>query len=441
MTTSSLVCVADAGAFEAVVPSAVNSGTTFTATFRKAHASGAIVSWGGLCGTYVAMTKDVWNTTGAYGYTTVTAPLRQVWPVIGSTSATSAQVWISIGANYDSYAGQATTSSEAYTLYPGAETVGVATSGTVDNTFALAPNNVAWGSGDSVEQPQGAAQHVWLGNWQLAKYFPSQGVAGGGAGITYSGIWSGNDKFWFLTNNTNTSLYTGHGGTLNLPTFLYFQGASNYGMFLGTAPDRAALQVGCPVAGCGVNVMQSLASMQYSGGNETIQYNNTQGRWQFSSGKNAYTSYIFEDGSFHNTSGLTWGTSSQWFMNVNGSAYVHDLKSLTTITAGSAAVQITNNTGYLQDASVSGSPQVKASLSGTTGTITGTALSASCDSGTASVTGAVVGSPVAVSSTTGVDVGGAFNVRGSVTSAGTVTVYVCGTGTPASLAYNVRVIQ
>jgi hypothetical protein len=80
-------------------------------------------------------------------------------------------------------------------------------------------------------------------------------------------------------------------------------------------------------------------------------------------------------------------------------------------------------------------------LQGTTGTITGTSLSSSCDSGTASVTGAVAGSPVVVSSTTGADVGGAFYLRASVTAAGTVTVYVCGTGTPSSLAYNVSVIQ
>ena len=83
--------------------------------------------------------------------------------------------------------------------------------------------------------------------------------------------------------------------------------------------------------------------------------------------------------------------------------------------------------------------KVELVLSGTTGTITGTSLSATCDSGTATVTNAVVGHPVAVSSTTGADVGGAFNLRASVTSAGTVTVYVCGTGTPASLAYNVTV--
>jgi hypothetical protein len=36
-------------------------------------------------------------------------------------------------------------------------------------------------------------------------------------------------------------------------------------------------------------------------------------------------------------------------------------------------------------------------------------------------------------------VGGAFNLRASVTATNTVTVYVCGTGTPASLAYNVTV--
>lgn len=80
-----------------------------------------------------------------------------------------------------------------------------------------------------------------------------------------------------------------------------------------------------------------------------------------------------------------------------------------------------------------------APLTGTTGTITGTALTAACDSGTASVPGAIVGKPVSVSSTTGADIGGAFNIRGSVTSADTVTIYVCGTGTPASLAYNVTV--
>ena len=90
---------------------------------------------------------------------------------------------------------------------------------------------------------------------------------------------------------------------------------------------------------------------------------------------------------------------------------------------------------------ISGASTSTRALTGTTGTITGTALTATCDSGTVSVAGAQVGQGVYVSSTTGADVGGAFNLRASVTSAGVVTVYVCGTGTPASLAYNVFVHQ
>jgi hypothetical protein len=74
--------------------------------------------------------------------------------------------------------------------------------------------------------------------------------------------------------------------------------------------------------------------------------------------------------------------------------------------------------------------KVELVLSGITGTITGTALSDRCDSGTATVTGAAVGPPVAVSRTTDADVGGAFNLRGSVTAINMVTVYICGTGTP-----------
>ena len=92
-----------------------------------------------------------------------------------------------------------------------------------------------------------------------------------------------------------------------------------------------------------------------------------------------------------------------------------------------------------KSANSTGAAYVELVLTGTTGTITGTALTTTCDSGTATVTGAVVGHPVAVSSTTGADVGGAFNLRASVTATGVVTVYVCGTGTPASLAYNVTV--
>lgn len=102
---------------------------------------------------------------------------------------------------------------------------------------------------------------------------------------------------------------------------------------------------------------------------------------------------------------------------------------------------VRSSTGYIIGAGTSANV-TQTIASGTTGTITGTSLSATCDSGTVTgLTGATAGMPVTVSTTDGTDVGGAFYLRASVTSTGTVTVYVCGTGTPASKAYNVRVLQ
>lgn len=111
-----------------------------------------------------------------------------------------------------------------------------------------------------------------------------------------------------------------------------------------------------------------------------------------------------------------------------------------TINGGSSIVYLPGQQGNIFSDNSNYYATRSGYASGTTGTITGTSLSATCDSGTATVEGATAGMPVSVSSTTGADVGGAFYLRGSVTSSNTVTVYVCGIGTPSSLAYNVRVL-
>jgi hypothetical protein len=81
-----------------------------------------------------------------------------------------------------------------------------------------------------------------------------------------------------------------------------------------------------------------------------------------------------------------------------------------------------------------------AALTGTTGTIGGSLLSAgSCTNGTATVTGAVVGHPVAVSASDGSLPNGFIILSAAVTSPNTVTVQLCATGnvTPAANTYNV----
>jgi hypothetical protein len=81
-----------------------------------------------------------------------------------------------------------------------------------------------------------------------------------------------------------------------------------------------------------------------------------------------------------------------------------------------------------------------AALAGTTGSIGGSALTAgTCTSGTATVTGAVVGHPVAVSASDGSLPSGFIILSAAVTSANTVTVQLCATGsvTPLANTYNV----
>jgi hypothetical protein len=79
-------------------------------------------------------------------------------------------------------------------------------------------------------------------------------------------------------------------------------------------------------------------------------------------------------------------------------------------------------------------------LSGTTGSIGGTALTAgSCASGTAAIIGATVGHPVSVSASDGSLPNGLVILSAAVTASNTVTVQLCATArvTPAARTFNV----
>ncbi len=83
-------------------------------------------------------------------------------------------------------------------------------------------------------------------------------------------------------------------------------------------------------------------------------------------------------------------------------------------------------------------------LAGQTGAIGGKALAAgTCASGTATVAGAAIGTPVMVSASDGSLPGGLMMLSAAVTTANTVSVQVCAVsaGTPPLVSYNVRVVQ
>jgi hypothetical protein len=82
----------------------------------------------------------------------------------------------------------------------------------------------------------------------------------------------------------------------------------------------------------------------------------------------------------------------------------------------------------------------KSALTGTTGSIGGSALSAgTCTSGTAAVTGAAVGHPVSVSSSDGSLPNGLIVLSAALTNSNVVTVQLCAVAavTPTANTYNV----
>jgi hypothetical protein len=107
-------------------------------------------------------------------------------------------------------------------------------------------------------------------------------------------------------------------------------------------------------------------------------------------------------------------------------------------------LSVSNSTGIvtMPDGLVLQGTTIKPNLSGTTGTIGGSALAAgACSSGTVAVTGATTSMSVVASPATYPGDGNFW--EGYVSAAGTVTVKVCASiaATPTASAYNVRVLQ
>lgn len=281
-TTSSIVCAFDvAGPIEYVKPNAIPDGTHITANFLYSHPTGTSFATGGLCGYGFSLPADTWNTGGAIGYTNVTAPLRQIWPIAYSSSATSATIWISIASLGDAYAGNATFPGASYNIYQMAEVISVTNGGsTFSNTLTLMPNIVAWTANDVVSQALSPTQKFSVSNAQLTKFFPSQGVASGGWSTAYNGIWNGNDTFFGMSNNTANTLYSGHSGNLAVPlAFLAFYGLTRYGLNMQDAPDSALIAEGCPINSSGTQSCVTSAGTSMiivnaanNGGSDTIQH-------------------------------------------------------------------------------------------------------------------------------------------------------------------------
>jgi hypothetical protein len=215
ITSSTVLVICDSTAYETVIPSAVGS-NTITANFAAPHNSGAIVASGGLSGYFLELTADT-----VPGATTRGTALRQAFPVLYSTSATSLVASIDKQGTWVAFipgvhtAWTNASGNNGYVLYPGATVTSVFSSGAVGNTFTLMPNAVDWQNGDTVELPQHPANYATTGTWNIQSWWPAFGATG--PRVTFFGVPGYATSGMNINNYAPTTLYSGGGGNLQPP--------------------------------------------------------------------------------------------------------------------------------------------------------------------------------------------------------------------------------
>lgn len=322
-TTSGVACVADTDTTTVfpnyeMAPYTVVDGTHLQMTLRKPHLSGAVIAVGGLCG--YGLDQSVDDVGG----------VQQIFPVVGSTSATqlyyadaltpsiggtgggaatsgylnatiqvasiarsgnvvtvtaannfqqdvngltmtvagvadssydgsytvtttgpNTLTYASTGADSTSSGGTVSLVTGGYNLYPMAEVVSVydPTGHSVDGAFTLAPNTVAWATGDTVVEPHYYQQNTSADTELVSQYVPrpTQYVQ---AGKEFTGNVTAGLRGWQVTNGNPSSYYLSGGGTHNLPDDAYVVAGPWRNDFEVDAGSQSLLYVHCRFVGC-----------------------------------------------------------------------------------------------------------------------------------------------------------------------------------------------
>lgn len=285
ITTSTLVCIGDPNSFEMVYPSAVTA-TSFTATFNKIHTAASTLSSGGVCGYVLDLTADnVSSATYTTHTQTITGTLHFAWPLLASTSATSAIMWVAGAGAYQQLVSRwNATSANGYVMYPFAEVLSVQQGGGVSNTLSLSPNNVSWTAGDSVAEFLYPAFDVHAGNNVVEAYYPNLAPNAHNFSFNYNSPLQGSDTMLALANNAPLSLYQVNGGPFASPFGIHILGLSKYGLFFDRPSDQWTFGVGCSGSCSSVqNIFAAANSLYY----DFLQYDESNARWSIGAGSNA----------------------------------------------------------------------------------------------------------------------------------------------------------
>ncbi len=342
-SASGVACVADAVTASnptnyEMVTYTVTDATHLQMSFNKVHNTGATLAFGGLCGYGLEQTVDT------------AAGIRQVFPVIGSASATglfyaaglaplvgtsglssgflnlnvpvasvaraggvvtlitasalpadvngltltvsgiadatyngtysvtttgtNSLTYASIGANGTSSGGTVTLVTGGFTLYPMAEVLGVFDQRTasVDGQLTLAPNNVAWSAGDTLEEPHFYEQAVGA-DMEFVSQMTPRATPQLRAGIEYDGNNGPGLRGWTITNASPASNYFGNGGTHAAPDTAFQASGVWSRVFEAEAGNDAVFDIHCNSRGCGRwDSAYSLFQLDSSAGLDVVGY-------------------------------------------------------------------------------------------------------------------------------------------------------------------------
>jgi hypothetical protein len=262
--------VDDAGAIKQVLP--VVGSTTATALY---YADGSTTVIGGAAGAastsgYLNVALSVASIARAGNVVTVTTTANLPADVNGlaltvsgvadssyngsyavTTTGSNTLTYANTGPNSTSAGGTLALVTGGYNLYPIAEVLSVynPASHTVDGTFTLAPNTVAWAAGDAVEEPHYHQQNTSADTEIVTQYVPRP-IQYVQAGKSYVGNVAAGLRGWEVLNDQPASYYLGGGGTHNLPDDAYVVAGPWRNDFELDAGTESLIYAHCNVNGC-----------------------------------------------------------------------------------------------------------------------------------------------------------------------------------------------
>ena len=213
--------------------------------------------------------------------------------ITGSNTLTYANT----GANSSSTGGNIGIVTGGFNLYPMAEVLNVYNPATaqVDGTMSLAPNTIAWATGDAVEEPHYHQQLVDTDLEFITQYTPRP-ISKTSAGKTYNGQMGPGMRGWQIANSVPASNYLGAGGTHQPPDDAFLATGVWRNSFETDAGQDALFRVHCNLHTCSrYDSLYSLFSLDSRQGQDFLFYdpNSSTATWNMGGASYAFSPSAF----------------------------------------------------------------------------------------------------------------------------------------------------